>query len=210
METAERTAPETPPRQRRVGTFTLGVTLVTAGTLMLAAMLFPRLDLRWALKCSPVILICLGVETLIAAKGGGRIKYDWAGMLLCFVLTGAALCMCAAAWFVSCWPEYGRCYEGSRTGNESCLVLDYGVFNGTEFQLLELKTGDTIRAEIISSRGSVDVEIIGDEDRKSIFESENLTAGVYSIEVPKDGGYEVWITGHQASGSASFIREPGL
>lgn len=210
METAERTAPETPPRQRRVGTFTLGVTLVTAGTLMLAAMLFPRLDLRWALKCSPVILICLGVETLIAAKGGGRIKYDWAGMLLCFVLTGAALCMCAAAWFVSCWPEYGRFYEGSRTGNESCLVLDYGAFNGTEFQLLELKTGDTIRAEIISSRGSVDVEIIGDEDRKIIFESENLTAGVYSIEVPKDGSYEVWITGHQASGSASFIREPGL
>lgn len=210
METTERTAPETPPRQRRVGTFTLGVTLVTAGTLMLAAMLFPRLDLRWALKCSPVILICLGVETLIAAKGGGRIKYDWAGMLLCFVLTGAALCMCAAAWFVSCWPEYGRFYEGSRTGNESCLVLDYGAFNGTEFQLLELKTGDTIRAEIISSRGSVDVEIIGDEDRKIIFESENLTAGVYSIEVPKDGSYEVWITGHQASGSASFIREPGL
>lgn len=211
METIERTAPETAPqpRQRRVGTFTLGVTLLAAGALMLAAMFFPQLDLRWALKCAPVILILLGVETLIAAKGGGRIKYDWAGMLLCFVLTGAALCMCAAAWFVSWWPENGHYYEGSRTGNESCLILDYTAFNGTEFQLLELEAGDTIRAEIAGSRGSVGVEIIGDESRECIFESDDLAAGAYSIEVPEDGGYEVWVTGRQASGSASFIREPG-
>lgn len=211
MMKAERAVPEAaaPPCQRRVGTFTLGLTLLAAGVVMLAAMLFPGLDLRWALKCSPVILICLGVETLIAAKGGGRIKYDWAGMLLCFVLTGAALCMCAAAWFVSYWPENGRYYEGSRTGNESCLVLDYGAFNGTEFQLLELEAGDTIRAEIVSRRGSVDVEIIGDEDRERIFKREALATGGYSIEVPKDGGYEVWVTGRQASGSASFIRKPG-
>lgn len=211
METTERTAPEAAayPRQRRVGTFTLGVTLLAAGVVMLAAMFFPKADLRWALKCSPVILICLGVETLTAAKDGGRIKYDWVGMLLCFVLTGAALCMCAAAWFVSYWPEYGHYYEGSRTGSESCLILDYTAFNGTEFQLLELEAGDTIRAEIVSGRGSVDVEIVGSEDRERIFESEALATGVYSIEVPKDGRYEVWVTGYQASGSASFIQEPG-
>lgn len=211
METTDRTAPEAAPaQQRRVGTFTLGVTLLVSGVLMLTAMFFPDLDLRWALKCSPVILICLGVETLIAARGGGRIRYDWVGMLLCFILTGAALCMFAAAWWLSCWPETGHYFEGSRTGDESSLVLDYTAFNGTEFQLLELEAGDTIRAEIVSDQGSVDVEIIGDEDRESIFDSESLATGAYSIGVPETGSYELWVTGYQAAGSASFIREPGI
>lgn len=194
---------------RRVGTLTLGVVLVVSGAVMLAAMLLPRLDLRWVLKGAPLILIGLGIETLIAARGGGRIKYDWVGMLLCFLLTGAALCMCAAAWYVSWWPENGRYYEGSRTGNENCLVLDYTAFNGTEFQLLELEAGDTIRAEIVSDRGSVDVEIIGDADRESIFDKEALATGTYSIEVPESGSYELWVTGYRAAGSASFIRESG-
>ena len=60
---------ETNERQRRVGTFTLGVVLVVSGALMLASMFWPQLDWEWALKCSPLILIGLGVETLIALNG---------------------------------------------------------------------------------------------------------------------------------------------
>lgn len=213
METTERTGPAIAPekpRQRRVGTFTLGVTLVAAGGVMLAAMLFPRPELlQWVLKLSPVILILLGIETLLSARGGGKIKYDWAGMLLCFILTGAALCMCAAAWWLSWWPEHGHYYEGSRTGDESCLVLEYSAFNGTEFQLLELEAGDTVRAEIVSGRGSIDVDLIQDADRESIFAREGLATGTYSIEVPETGSYELWVTGYQAAGSASFVREAG-
>ena len=104
METNERTASE---KQRRVGTFTLGVVLVTAGILMLVSMFWPQLNLEWALKCSPLILIGLGVETLIAAKGGGKVKYDWVGMVLCFVLVCAALCLYAVAWCLMYGPEYG-------------------------------------------------------------------------------------------------------
>lgn len=201
METTEQAAVEMP--RRRVGTFTLGVTLVIAGIVMAVSLFWPELDLRWAVKASPVILICLGVETLLAARGGGKVKYDWVGMLLCFILTGAALCMYAMAWYMTnCYlPEYGHYYEGSRTGNESCLMLDYSAFNGTEFQLLELEAGDTIQAEIVSDRGSVDVEIIEDADREAIFDSASLATGTYSIEVPADGSYEVWVTGYQAAGS---------
>ena len=104
METNERTASE---KQRRVGTFTLGVVLVTAGILMLVSMFWPQLNWEWALKCSPLILIGLGVETLIAAKGGGKVKYDWVGMVLCFVLVCAALCLYAVAWCLMYGPEYG-------------------------------------------------------------------------------------------------------
>ena len=104
METNERTVPE---RQRRVGTFTLGFVLVISGGLMLVSMFWPQLDWAWALKCSPLILIGLGAETLLAAKGGGKVKYDWVGMVLCFVLVCAALCLYAIAWWMMYGWEYG-------------------------------------------------------------------------------------------------------
>ena len=104
METNERTVPE---KQRRVGTFTLGVVLVVSGILMLVSMFWPHLDWAWVLKCSPLILIGLGVETLLAAKGGGKVKYDWVGMVLCFILVCAALCLYAMAWLLLYGPEYG-------------------------------------------------------------------------------------------------------
>ena len=106
MEANDRTVPE---KQRRVGTFTLGVVLVVSGILMLVSMFWPHLDWAWVLKCSPLILIGLGVETLLAAKGGGKVKYDWVGMVLCFVLVCAALCLYGLAWWLLYGPEYGVC-----------------------------------------------------------------------------------------------------
>ena len=103
METNERTVPE---KQRRVGTFTLGVVLVVSGILMLVSMFWPHLDWAWVLKCSPLILIGLGVETLLAAKGGGKVKYDWVGMVLCCVLVCAALCLYAMAWWMLYHPDW--------------------------------------------------------------------------------------------------------
>lgn len=99
MSDRDQTAPA-----RRVGTLTLGVALVAAGALMMVSLFWPAVDLRWALKVSPVLLILLGVETLLAARGGGKVKYDWVGMVLCFVLVCAALCLYAVAW----WMLYGE------------------------------------------------------------------------------------------------------
>ncbi len=100
METREQTP-------RRVGTLTLGVVLVIAGCAMLVSLVWPQLDLRWLLKGAPLILVSLGAETLLAARGGGRVKYDWVGMFLCFLLVCTALCLYAAAW----WLLYGAQYE---------------------------------------------------------------------------------------------------
>ena len=91
---------------RRVGTFTLGVVLVICGIWMMATMFYPRLDLAWVLKGSPLILISLGVETLLSARGGGKVKYDWLGMILCFILVCAALCLYAIAYVMVWHPEW--------------------------------------------------------------------------------------------------------
>ena len=90
---------------RRVGTFTFGMVLVVSGLAMLVSMFFPQLEFTWLLQLSPLALISLGVETLLAARGSERVKYDWVGMLLCFLSVGASLVLFAAAWWLVHCPD---------------------------------------------------------------------------------------------------------
>ena len=90
---------------RRVGTFTTGVTLIGAGLAMLATLWLPWEAFLWAMGLSPLLLVSLGVETLLAARKDGRVRYDWVGMLLCVLVTLAALCLTAAAWWLRHAPE---------------------------------------------------------------------------------------------------------
>lgn len=94
-----------PEKPRRVGTFTLGVVLVLSGIAMLLCMFFPTLDLTVLLKLSPLILVSLGAETLLAARRGRAIRYDWVGMILCFVLVFCALVLFVIAWCLLYCPE---------------------------------------------------------------------------------------------------------
>lgn len=93
---------------RRVGTLTMGVVLVASGCAMLLGMFFPNLDLAFLLQLSPVILISLGVETLLASRRGGKFKYDWVGMILCCLLVCTALCFYAVAYAMVWCPEEFR------------------------------------------------------------------------------------------------------
>ena len=92
-------------RERRVGTFTFGIVLVIAGIAMTAALFFPSLDFRLFLKLSPAVLILLGMEVLLSTRKDGRMKYDWLGMLLCFVLVTLALGVFFAIWAMTRFPE---------------------------------------------------------------------------------------------------------
>lgn len=88
------------PRQpvRRVGTITFGIVLVVSGCAMLLSMFFPKLDLKFLLQASPLILISLGIETLLSARKSEQLKYDWVGMILCCLIVCTALGLFAVAW----------------------------------------------------------------------------------------------------------------
>ena len=105
MSSPEQTPDPRPVRERRVGTFTFGAVLVICGVLMLVSMFFPRLDLTLVLKLSPLILVSLGVEVLLASRREGRLRYDWVGMVLCFVLVTAVLVLFIIAWCLVYHPE---------------------------------------------------------------------------------------------------------
>lgn len=192
--------------QRRVGTFTLGVVLVAAGCGMLASLLWPGLEAGWLLKASPLILVALGVETLLSARGGGRVKYDWLGMLLCFLLVGAAMVFYAAAWAYEN-GEFFNASNCSRYADETCYRMDYEFFNGFDSHTLRLNRGDVLEGRIDTYGGWLEVEITGG-DGETLLEDAALN-GDQSLEIARTGDYTILVHGRRTSGEFAFERVPG-
>lgn len=83
---------EPPRRVRRVGTCTMGVLLIVVGLTVCLGLLRPGIDFTLLLRLSPLILVALGVEVLLAARQKEvRLKYDFASMIICFLLVLAVL-----------------------------------------------------------------------------------------------------------------------
>ncbi len=192
--------------QRRVGTFTLGVVLVAAGCGMLASLLWPQVEIGWLLKASPLILVALGAETLFSARGGGRVKYDWLGMLLCFLLVGAAMVFYAAAWAYEN-GEFFNASNCSRYADETCYRMDYEFFNGFDSHTLRLNRGDVLEGRIDTYGGWLEVEITGG-DGETLLEDAALN-GDQSLEIARTGDYTILVHGRRTSGEFAFERVPG-
>lgn len=191
--------------QRRVGTFTLGAVLVAAGCGMLASLLWPGLEIGWLLKASPLILVALGVETLLSARGGGKVRYDWLGMLLCFLLVGAGLVLYAAAWAYEN-GELFNAYDCSRYADETCYRMDYRYFDGFDSHTFRLEKGDLLEGRVDTWNGWLEVEV-SDEDGETVLEGSPLN-GDSSVEIAKTGEYTVLVHGRKTSGQFSFERVP--
>lgn len=193
--------------QRRAGTFTLGITLAAAGLGMLASWFWPGFHPQWLVNGAPVILVLLGIEVLIAAKGGGRVKYDWAGIILCFLITCAALAMYAAAWWLQANP-YGSYSVSncSRLTNETSYQMSFGYFNGFDSHSMELKSGQVLLGESDIQNGWIEAEI-RNEDGETVWE-QTLLGGQQQIGISRSGLYTIEVFGRQAGGHFSFTAEP--
>lgn len=208
METSEQTAARP---ARRVGTFTFGVTLVVCGLWMLLSLLLPDADLWWMIKLSPLVLIVLGVEVLLAARKNSTIKYDWVGMLLCCLIIVTALVLFTAAWWVTRDPAGTLTlqFSGSRIGTDTGLELEYDVFRGQDMQLLELDAGDVLEAEVDNDAGAISFCLVEQADGEEIYASGELVQASFPIDIPETGAYELWVYGQGARGRSSFaLTEP--
>ncbi len=90
-------------RVRKIGTVTLGAVLVLFGFLFLVHTFWQDLDYTTIMKCWPLILISLGVETLLSIKGHTEeVKwvYDKAAIILLFVLALFAMMMAVAQFML--------------------------------------------------------------------------------------------------------------
>ena len=98
-------------------------------------------------------------------------------------------------------------FDGSRTGNDTQLIMEYTAFNTTDTQDLVVEAGDIIHAEIVVEDGHLSYKIQKDDD-EPIAESEGIFFSVeYDFDVEESGTYTVTVTGENAKGSVKFVVE---
>ena len=98
-------------------------------------------------------------------------------------------------------------FDGSRTGNDTQLIMEYTAFNTPDTQDLVVEAGDIIHAEIVVEDGHLSYKIQKD-DEEPIAESEGIFFSVeYDFDVEESGTYTVTVTGENAKGSVKFVVE---
>ena len=103
----------------------------------------------------------------------------------------------------ACSPDF----NGSRTGNDKQLIMEYTAFNTTDSQDLVVKAGDTIHAEVVIEDGLLSYKIQKNDD-EPIAESEGIFFSVeFDVEVEESGTYTITVTGEKAKGSVKFVVE---
>lgn len=103
----------------------------------------------------------------------------------------------------ACSPDF----NGSRTGNDNQLIMEYTAFNTTDSQDLVVEAGDTIHTEIVIEDGQLSYKIQKNDD-EPIAESEGVFFSAdFDVEVEESGTYTVTVTGEKAKGSAKFLVE---
>ena len=85
-------------RNRRVGTFTLGLSLVAAGVLSVLSIFTGFVDIFTVMRLSPLILVSLGIEILIfnAVSNENEMHMDGWAIFVNFILILGTLLSTAA------------------------------------------------------------------------------------------------------------------
>lgn len=93
-------------RTRRVGSVTLGITMVCFGILFLIHIFWPDLPYTVIFRCWPVVFIVLGLEILFGNRrekeNGTQYVYDFAAILMLILMMLFAMIMAAADYAMSC------------------------------------------------------------------------------------------------------------
>lgn len=130
-----------PQRVRRVGTVTMGLSLIAAGILFLMSLLFHNVDVGYWLRFSPIILVILGIEILVFnfSKKHDKLKYDFLSIFFSFVLIFVTL----GVAFVTEGYDYYKKYilpQWSYSGTPQEIVLEEG-------EALKFQNGSPHRGE---------------------------------------------------------------
>ena len=103
----------------------------------------------------------------------------------------------------ACSPDF----NGSRTGNDNQLIMEYTAFNTTDSQDLVVEAGDTIHTEIVIEDGQLSYKIQKNDD-EPIAESEGIFFSTdFDVGIEESGTYTVTVTGEKTMGSVKFVVE---
>jgi hypothetical protein len=96
--------------ERRVGTLTAGIILVTFGTLFLLRIFYPSINYSFILSLWPLILVFLGVELIISyiINKDKIMKYDGWSIFLIIVLSFFSMVMGGAEFVLNNFLKFNH------------------------------------------------------------------------------------------------------
>lgn len=205
-------------KPRRVGTLTMGLSLVAAGIALLAGQ-FGLISVVEVLRWSPVILILLGIEMLVGSAlcKGEKMRYDFLSMLVCFVLIAVS----AVGALIPSVIAYDRSYSDMRgilsnrleekvaaaVGDNDIDRLDVYVWDyaGTDVRFFtgDFPTADEMAAELEKSGGyscDISLELSGvyDEAYPFAVKSREVCEDIAALNLPLD---QLTLSGSEPDGS---------
>ncbi|NLW78140.1 MAG: hypothetical protein GXY32_01850 [Ruminococcaceae bacterium] len=85
--------PDSTKRGRRVGTFTMAISLIAVGVLLILSIFLPQLDIIAVARYAPVVLILLGVELLVShlLHKREKLRFDGLSVFISLLLIAASL-----------------------------------------------------------------------------------------------------------------------
>lgn len=123
---------------RRIGTMTMGLTLVLVGVVLLIYFVHP-FNLIWIARFAPVLLIVLGIEVLwqYFANRGQNLHYDFLGTVFC------AFIICFAIGVSAAYPlflKYGNNWRLEESLDSQIYDQLYTELSDLPIYLLEVST----------------------------------------------------------------------
>ncbi|MGY3765572.1 hypothetical protein ACWOAH_03340 [Vagococcus vulneris] len=100
-----------------------------------------------------------------------------------------------------------REFNGSRTGNDDQFIMSYDILNTKDSQELTFKKSEKIISDIDNKSGELTVEFLNKNEEILFKKNYNKDKDRFTFEVPKDGKYVISVTGKNAKGKVSFIKE---
>lgn len=107
-------------KKKRVGTFTLALSLIYLGVVMILSLFVNLSAIITMLRFAPAVLIVLGIEILVNAlflKEDEKLRYDGMSIFLSLVFLFVAFIAAAAGWWMDYYgsltqtPEYHDFFE---------------------------------------------------------------------------------------------------
>lgn len=81
--------------------------------------------------------------------------------------------------------------------------MSFYPLNSSVSEAFELQKDDVIDVSLVVMKGSLTI-VIGQENRKPIYEGNLVELDSFQVRVPEDGTYFITVSGQKAEGSLSF------
>ena len=113
--------------------------------------------------------------------------------ITCFMLA-VVLSACGNADFI------GNSYK---VGNN--ITIEFQILNMTKTQEIDLKSGDTVKFDVINESGKIDITF-GLKNALPDYEGKSVESNSFTVTVHDDGRYVLNVAGTEAKGSVKLTK----